>query len=785
MNRQQTLSNVLSLALVLGATLTLFVLVIQTASATPSPLTPGNPAPYPEPNTHTFPATTTVSITYDEPISPTTVSTQTFAVHARQTGLLTQTYGVDEGTVALTPTQLFHAGELVQVSATTATLSLIDGTGPLSPTVWQFHVAVLNGSGFFTATLPTLDISWTQDVALGDLDGDGDLDAFVAAVASNTVWLNDGTGVFVDSGQGLGIADSEDVALGDVDGDGALDAFVANDTYPGSPNKIWLNDGYGVFDDNGQDLGDAASKGVALGDLDGDSDLDAFVVNDESQGNRVWLNDGGIQGGAPGLFSDSGQELGNSPSFDVALGDLDSDGDLDAFVGNMETNTVWLNDGRGFFVDSGQSLVDFQSYGVALGDVDGDGDLDAFVANTYWFTPSNKVWLNDGNGFFDDSGQELGDSVSLAVALGDVDADGDLDACVANGDQTTEVWLNDGTGVFVDSGQGLGQASWYVELGDVDGDGDLDVYTAGGGGLEAAVMSGGDQVWLNLSPPQATDDAYVTDVNTPLTVAAPGVLGNDNDPDSEDLVVQVDLGPGHGALVLTPDGAFVYTPTLDFTGVDTYTYLASDGVLTDVAQVRITVAEPISGLVVVNDSPTVLGDTTTFTATVAAGSDVTYTWDLGDGTIGQYVGVVHGDEVSRQEEASEPFVLTHVYPAVGVYTAIFTASNSLGETAATTTVTLTDIPIDGLEVLSDSPTVLGNPTTLTATVAAGSNVTYTWAFGDGEVGSGAVVTHTYPGVGVYTAVVTASNSVGLLTATTTVEIARPTIYIYLPLVLRE
>ena len=78
--------------------------------------------------------------------------------------------------------------------------------------------------------------------------------------------------------------------------------------------------------------------------------------------------------------------------------------------------------------------------------------------------------------------------------------------------------------------------------------------------------------------------------------------------------------------------------------------------------------------------------------------------------------------------------------------------------------------ISGLVAANDSPTVLGHATTLTATVAAGSNITYTWAFGDGGLGSGAVVSHTYPAVGVYTAVVTASNSVSSLTATTTVSI---------------
>jgi hypothetical protein len=77
----------------------------------------------------------------------------------------------------------------------------------------------------------------------------------------------------------------------------------------------------------------------------------------------------------------------------------------------------------------------------------------------------------------------------------------------------------------------------------------------------------------------------------------------------------------------------------------------------------------------------------------------------------------------------------------------------------------------------------GYTVTLTATVGAGTNVGYTWAFGDGATGSGAVVTHTYAGTGNYTAVVTASNpsrcapgtyrSVGTITTTTPVTITTP------------
>ncbi len=62
---------------------------------------------------------------------------------------------------------------------------------------------------------------------------------------------------------------------------------------------------------------------------------------------------------------------------------------------------------------------------------------------------------------------------------------------------------------------------------------------------------------------------------------------------------------------------------------------------------------------------------------------------------------------------------------------------------------------------------MGTATTLTATEATGTNVTYTWDFGDGTTGSGAVTDHIYS-LGIYTAVVTATNSVSVLTDTTTV-----------------
>ena len=88
-----------------------------------------------------------------------------------------------------------------------------------------------------------------HDVALGDLDGDGDLDAFMAngtpAGAGNTVWLNDGSGILADSGLLLGSGFSMGVALGDLDADGDLDAVIANTSFVDNPaetpNEVWFN----------------------------------------------------------------------------------------------------------------------------------------------------------------------------------------------------------------------------------------------------------------------------------------------------------------------------------------------------------------------------------------------------------------------------------------------------------------------------------------------------------------------------------------------------------------
>lgn len=79
------------------------------------------------------------------------------------------------------------------------------------------------------------------------------------------------------------------------------------------------------------------------------------------------------------------------------------------------------------------------------------------------------------------------------------------------------------------------------------------------------------------NPPVAVDDSYSTAEDTPMTIATPGVLGNDTDLDSNSLSAIKVSDPSHGTLTLNSDGSFTYTPATDYNGTDTFTYKAFDG----------------------------------------------------------------------------------------------------------------------------------------------------------------------------------------------------------------
>jgi len=303
---------------------------------------------------------------------------------------------------------------------------------------------------------------------------------------SNFIYLNDGNGSFTDTQQSLGVSLSLSAAYGDLDGDGDIDVVDAAD--PGC--WVYINDGQGNLTQTvgyGADL--PITRSIALADLDDDDDLDLIMgvaISQFTSACEIHLNNGNGQF----TFLES---VGTEDTRSIGVADLNGDTFPDIFEANRnQQDRVWLNNGSGSFTDTGQLLASMQSFAVALGDVEMDGDLDALVAID---GGPNQLWLNDGSANFSASAQVFTSASSQACAFGDVDLDGDLDILVGNdgaiNSDELEVWINNGSGVFTRNAQ-TSQPFRTVglSLGDVNGDGALDLYLANFGADQILINNG-------------------------------------------------------------------------------------------------------------------------------------------------------------------------------------------------------------------------------------------------------------------------------------------------------
>ncbi len=325
-----------------------------------------------------------------------------------------------------------------------------------------------------------------NSIAVGDFNGDGNLDLVVANVYGGTVsiFLGDGKGNFAVASSPAAGANPSAVAVGDFNGDGKLDLAVAN--LSSGTVAILLGDGKGNFT-----LGSTAAAGgysvsVTVGDFNGDGKLDLVVSNYSSNTVSILLGDG------TGNFTlVSSPATGANPAL-MAVGDFNGDGNLDLAVPNCGSDTVsiLLGDGKGNFVLASSPAVSACPLSVAAGDFNGDDKLDLAVADEGGIA---SILLGDGMGNFTLASSPAAGLNPRFVAIGDFNADGNPDLVFADyTGSTVSILLGDGTGTFSLAASPFVGSNFFapvaVAIGDFNRDGKLDLAVADFNSFDVSIL---------------------------------------------------------------------------------------------------------------------------------------------------------------------------------------------------------------------------------------------------------------------------------------------------------
>jgi VCBS repeat-containing protein len=237
-----------------------------------------------------------------------------------------------------------------------------------------------------------------------------------------------------------------------------------------------------------------------------------------------------------------------------------------------------------------------------------DGFLEAQAQITITVNPINDAPVAVLDAYETDENAPL-DVPAPGVLANDTDVDGDALTAVLVGS------VSHGTLVFNADGSFL-----YTPEANFNGE-DSFTYKANDGVADSNGVTGTIKIHVVNYPPSASNDTYNTDEDTTLTIAAPGLLGNDSDADGDMLSAVKATDPSHGTLTLNADGSFTYTPAANWHGIDTFTYKATDGIQeSNSAEVTIVVKG-------INDAPlatpqSVSLDEDTQKAITLSGSDV-------------------------------------------------------------------------------------------------------------------------------------------------------------------
>lgn len=359
-----------------------------------------------------------------------------------------------------------------------------------------------NGDGTFsdrTEKAGLADVlTYGMGITAADYDNDGDEDFFLSTLYEDMLFRNDG-GTFVEVGAEAGIAErsewSSSSLFFDADNDGYVDLYVGGyidwtpakdiycphngekayctpQQYDGIASRFYHNNGDGTFTDRTDEAGFTPIPGKVYGavelDYNNDGWSDLYIAEDTER-NLLYVNNGDgtftERGVAAGVAYDQNGRARAGMGADAGV--VDSTMQVTLFVGNFSEETVgaFRHMGGGLFVDRvAPARLAYPSmltltFGLFLFDVDLDGDLDLFTANGHvqthiseihervTFEQPSQLYLNRGDGVFDEVSQQhdvlMQPVVGRGAAYADVDRDGDLDILLIENDGPAHLWRND------------------------------------------------------------------------------------------------------------------------------------------------------------------------------------------------------------------------------------------------------------------------------------------------------------------------------------------------------
>jgi len=365
----------------------------------------------------------------------------------------------------------------------------LDGDGDLDAAVispWQ-DVTVFegDGSGGFTQSQQVYAGTDLRDLELGDIDGDGDLDVLVASDDLNSIirLRNNGTGHFSGT-RPIPISGSlTDFILEDVNGDDERDLVATSSTYGDLGGAaVLLNRGGGAFLAAQMFSGPDLDYRMVVEDFDLDGYPDAAVVNGDYNAELIIL-----RGVGDGSFEEHTTYTGLDNELDaMAGGDFNGDGLPDLVVGGAiydETASIYLGTGGGYFASPTSFDLPATPYYMRTASLNGDAADDLVIF--HGGTGGNVVasYLGHASGTPQYAGEYLVGDNRYGLVTGDFNADGNVDAAaVTSTDRYQGAWavlLGNGDGTFDGPQYATGSTTmWNGACGDLDNDGILDLVSS-------------------------------------------------------------------------------------------------------------------------------------------------------------------------------------------------------------------------------------------------------------------------------------------------------------------